>query len=46
MLVALLQPTPETYNLFDDILLMSEGRLGMTEVPTGVSDTFGGFQRH
>jgi len=25
MLVALLQPTPETYNLFDDILLMSEG---------------------
>ena len=26
MLVALLQPTPETYNLFDDILLMSEGR--------------------
>lgn len=27
MLVALLQPTPETYALFDDILLMSEGRL-------------------
>ena len=26
MLVALLQPTPETYALFDDILLMSEGR--------------------
>lgn len=26
MLVALLQPTPETYGLFDDILLMSEGR--------------------
>lgn len=26
MLVALLQPTPETYNLFDDILLMSEGK--------------------
>lgn len=25
MLIALLQPTPETYNLFDDILLMSEG---------------------
>ena len=25
MLVALLQPTPETYNLFDDVLLMSEG---------------------
>ncbi|DBA99141.1 TPA: hypothetical protein ACH3X3_011764 [Trebouxia sp. C0006] len=27
MLVALLQPTPETYNLFDDILLMSEGKM-------------------
>ena len=26
MLIALLQPTPETYNLFDDILLMSEGK--------------------
>jgi len=31
MLVALLQPTPETYNLFDDILLMSEGKLGIVE---------------
>ncbi|DBA79271.1 TPA: hypothetical protein ACH3X2_007820 [Trebouxia sp. C0005] len=27
MLVALLQPTPETYNLFDDIMLLSEGKL-------------------
>ena len=27
MLVALLQPTPETYNLFDDIMLLSEGEL-------------------
>ncbi|DBB02982.1 TPA: hypothetical protein ACH3X1_013571 [Trebouxia sp. C0004] len=27
MLIALLQPTPETYNLFDDILLMSEGKM-------------------
>ena len=45
MLIALLQPTPETYHLFDDILLMSEGRLGMTEVPKGVSGSFGGFQR-
>ena len=25
VLVALLQPTPETYNLFDDIMLLSEG---------------------
>ena len=25
MLVALLQPTPETYELFDDIMLLSEG---------------------
>lgn len=25
MLVALLQPTPETYDLFDDIMLLSEG---------------------
>ena len=29
MLIALLQPTPETYNLFDDVLLMSEGKLCM-----------------
>lgn len=27
MLIALLQPTPETYNLFDDIMLMSEGNI-------------------
>ncbi|KAL3150185.1 hypothetical protein ABBQ32_000044 [Trebouxia sp. C0010 RCD-2024] len=27
MLVALLQPTPETYELFDDIMLLSEGRM-------------------
>ncbi|DBB15923.1 TPA: hypothetical protein ACH3X3_003297 [Trebouxia sp. C0006] len=27
MLIALLQPTPETYNLFDDVLLMSEGKM-------------------
>ena len=27
MLVALLQPTPETYNLFDDVMLLSEGQL-------------------
>lgn len=25
MLIALLQPTPETYELFDDIMLLSEG---------------------
>ena len=25
LLVALLQPTPETYHLFDDIMLLSEG---------------------
>ncbi|KAL0051690.1 hypothetical protein WJX82_000289 [Trebouxia sp. C0006] len=27
MLIALLQPTPETYHLFDDIMLLSEGNL-------------------
>lgn len=27
MLVALLQPTPETYDLFDDIMLLSEGNV-------------------
>eukprot|EP00891_Asterochloris_glomerata_P005171 jgi/Astpho2/5171/Aster-04755 len=27
VLVALLQPTPETYNLFDDIMLLSEGQM-------------------
>jgi ABC-type multidrug transport system ATPase subunit len=26
LLIALLQPTPETYHLFDDIMLLSEGR--------------------
>lgn len=26
ILIALLQPTPETYHLFDDIMLLSEGR--------------------
>ena len=26
LLVALLQPTPETYNLFDDVMLLSEGQ--------------------
>ena len=25
ILIALLQPTPETYHLFDDIMLLSEG---------------------
>ena len=33
MLVALLQPTPETYNLFDDILLMSEGACDAQQHP-------------
>lgn len=28
LLVALLQPTPETYHLFDDIMLLSEGITG------------------
>ena len=27
LLVALLQPTPETYHLFDDIMLLSEGKI-------------------
>lgn len=27
MIVSLLQPTPETYNLFDDIVLLSEGQI-------------------
>jgi hypothetical protein len=27
MLIALLQPTAETYYLFDDIMLLSEGEL-------------------
>ena len=26
LLIALLQPTPETYHLFDDIMLLSEGQ--------------------
>ena len=25
LLIALLQPTPETYHLFDDVILLSEG---------------------
>ena len=27
LLVALLQPAPETYNLFDDVMLLSQGRI-------------------
>ena len=27
LLVALLQPPPETYNLFDDVMLMSQGHI-------------------
>ncbi len=27
LLVALLQPAPETYNLFDDVMLMSQGHI-------------------
>ncbi|KAK9797350.1 hypothetical protein WJX73_000657 [Symbiochloris irregularis] len=27
VLISLLQPTPETYNLFDDLILMAEGRM-------------------
>ncbi|RAL51691.1 hypothetical protein DM860_010409 [Cuscuta australis] len=27
MIIALLQPSPETYNLFDDIILLSEGQI-------------------
>ncbi|KAE8701519.1 putative Suppressor of protein silencing 3 [Hibiscus syriacus] len=33
MLISLLQPAPETYNLFDDIILLSEGK---TNSSTGV----------
>lgn len=33
LLVALLQPTPETYHLFDDIMLLSEG--GFATGPNG-----------
>lgn len=28
VLMALLQPAPEVYHLFDDILLLCEGKLG------------------
>ena len=31
MLIALLQPTPETYHLFDDIMLLSEGEHSLTK---------------
>lgn len=27
LLVALLQPAPETYNLFDDVMLLSQGNI-------------------
>lgn len=38
MLIALLQPTPETYDLFDDIMLLSEGTvLPPPSLPTTVS---------
>ena len=45
MLIALLQPTPETYNLFDDVMLMSEGKLSMLQVPISASGLSGRFRR-
>ncbi|KAL3140482.1 hypothetical protein ABBQ38_004739 [Trebouxia sp. C0009 RCD-2024] len=41
MLVALLQPTPETYALFDDILLMSEGKMVYHGPRQGILPFFG-----
>ena len=32
VLMSLLQPAPEVYNLFDDVLLLSEGELSITQV--------------
>ena len=32
VLMSLLQPAPEVYNLFDDVLLLSEGELPITQV--------------
>ena len=34
LLIALLQPTPETYHLFDDIMLLSEGELAELDEQT------------
>ena len=34
MLIALLQPTPETYHLFDDIMLLSEGTVHLLSQQT------------
>eukprot|EP00850_Spirogloea_muscicola_P013086 SM000087S23368 [mRNA] locus=s87:336767:345436:+ [translate_table: standard] len=38
ILMALLQPAPETYNLFDDILLLSEGQIVYHGPKDGVED--------
>ena len=37
VLLALLQPAPETYELFDDILLLSEGVQPILVVPLQIS---------
>ncbi len=34
-LISLLQPAPEAYELFDDVLLISEGRLSLPGPPGG-----------
>eukprot|EP00850_Spirogloea_muscicola_P021701 SM000258S09117 [mRNA] locus=s258:114716:120085:- [translate_table: standard] len=38
ILMALLQPAPETYNLFDDLLLLSEGQIVYHGPKDGVED--------
>jgi ABC-type multidrug transport system ATPase subunit len=41
MVVALLQPAPETYELFDDLILLSEGQIVFQGPRESVTDFFG-----
>lgn len=43
VVVSLLQPAPETFDLFDDIILMAEGKIVYHGARTGVLEFFQGF---
>lgn len=45
-LISLLQPSPETYELFDDIILLSEGKVVYQGPRTSVLEFFGQMGFH
>ena len=40
MLVSLLQPAPESYNLFDDVMLIAEGEIASCALPPYIVPSF------